>query len=76
MDADGSDRQDRALKCRRDPLSERFIRDLHEQMLGEVWRWAGKFGISERNLGTPFSEIPTALRQLLDETKWWMEYKW
>jgi Fic-DOC domain mobile mystery protein B len=67
--------QDWALKSRRDPLSEKFIRDLHKHMLGDVWRWAGKFRVSERNLGIPFYEIPTALRQLLDETKWWMEYK-
>jgi Fic-DOC domain mobile mystery protein B len=67
--------QDWALKSRRDPLSERFITDLHKQMLGDVWRWAGKFRKSERNLGIPFYEIPTALRALLDEAKWWIEYK-
>ena len=67
--------QDWALKSRRDPLSERFITDLHKQMLGDVWRWAGKFRKSERNLGIPFYEIPTALRGLLDEAKWWIEYK-
>jgi Fic-DOC domain mobile mystery protein B len=60
---------------RRDILSEKFIRDLHKQMLGEVWRWAGDFRQSERNLGIPFYEIPSALRQLLDDTKAWIEYK-
>jgi Fic-DOC domain mobile mystery protein B len=60
---------------RRDTLSEKFVRDLHKQMLGEVWRWAGDFRQSERNLGIPFYEIPTALRQLLDDTKAWIEYK-
>jgi Fic-DOC domain mobile mystery protein B len=44
-------------------------------MLGDVWRWAGKFRMSERNLGIPFYEIPTALRQLLDEAKAWIGYK-
>jgi Fic-DOC domain mobile mystery protein B len=67
--------QDWALKSRRDPLSERFIKDLHKQMLGDVWRWAGKFRTSERNLGIPFHEIPTALRQLLDDAKAWIEHK-
>ncbi len=38
-------------------------------MLGEVWRWAGKFRTSERNLGIACYEIPAALRQLLDDTK-------
>ena len=67
--------QDWALDRRRDPLSEKFVRDLHRRMLGEVWRWAGKFSTSERNLGIAFYEIPVALRQLLDDTKAWIEYK-
>lgn len=60
---------------RRDILSEKFVKDLHKRMLGEVWRWAGDFRHSERNLGIPFYEIPAALRQLLDDTKAWIEYK-
>jgi Fic-DOC domain mobile mystery protein B len=66
--------QDWALRRRRDVLSEKFVRDLHKQMLGEVWRWAGKFRKSERNLGIPFYEISTQLRQLLDDTTAWIEY--
>jgi Fic-DOC domain mobile mystery protein B len=66
--------QDWALARRRDPLSEKFVTGLHKQMLGDVWRWAGKFRTSERNLGIPFYEIPVALRQLLDEAKAWIEY--
>ena len=67
--------QDWALNRRRDPVSEKFIKDLHGHMLGDVWRWAGEFRTSERNLGIPFYEIPVALRQLLDDTKAWIEYK-
>jgi len=67
--------QDWALSRKRDPLNEKFIKELHKRMLGEVWKWAGKFRKSERNLGIPFYEIPTALRQLLDDAKTWIEYK-
>jgi Fic-DOC domain mobile mystery protein B len=67
--------QDWALNRPRDPVSEKFIKDLHRRMLGDVWRWAGTFRTSERNLGIPFYEIPVALRQLLDDTKAWIEYK-
>ena len=66
--------QDWALSRKRDPLTEKFILDLHRRMLGNVWKWAGKFRKSERNLGLPFYEIPVALRQLLDDTKAWIEY--
>ena len=64
-----------ALNRRRDPLSEKFIKQLHRRMLGDVWRWAGKFRTSQRNLGIPFYEIPVALRQLLDDTKAWIEHQ-
>ena len=65
--------QEWALKRRRDPLTEKFVKDLHRQMLGEVWRWAGKFRTSERNIGIAWWEIAVALRQLLDDAKAWME---
>jgi Fic-DOC domain mobile mystery protein B len=31
--------------------------------------------MSERNLGMAFHEIPVALRQLLDDTRAWIEYR-
>jgi Fic-DOC domain mobile mystery protein B len=43
-------------------------------MLGDVWRWAGRFRTSERNIGIDYWQIPIALRQLLDDTKAWIEY--
>lgn len=67
--------QDWALGRRRDLLNEKFIKDLHRHMLGDVWRWAGKFRTSERNLGIAYYKIPAALRQLLDDTNAWIEYK-
>lgn len=68
--------QDWALRRRRpDLLNEKFVTDLHKLMFGDVWRWAGSFRHSERNIGIRFYEIPTALRQLLDEVKAWIEYQ-
>ena len=67
--------QDWALNRRRDPLSEKFVKELHRRMFGDVWRWAGKFRMSERNLGMAFHETPVALRQLLDDTRAWIEYR-
>lgn len=61
--------QDWAFRGRRDLLTEKFINDLHRHMLGDVWRWAGRFRTSEKTLGIPYYEIPVALRQLLDDTK-------
>ena len=30
---------------------ERFLKGLHRRMFNRVWRWAGKFRATERNLG-------------------------
>lgn len=66
--------QDWAFRRRRpNTLSEKFITDLHRRMLGDVWRWAGAFRRTERNLGVPYYEIPTQLRQLLEDVKTWIE---
>jgi Fic-DOC domain mobile mystery protein B len=66
--------QDWALRRKRDLLTEKFIRELHRRMLGDVWRWAGRFRRSERNLGIAFYEIPIAIRQLLDDVHAWIEF--
>ena len=58
---------------RRDLLTEKFVKDLHGHMFGDVWRWAGDFRISQRNIGIPFYEIPMALRQLLADASAWTE---
>jgi len=66
--------QDWALARKRDLLTEKFIRDLHRRMFGDVWRWAGKFRTTERNLGIPYFEIPMAARELLEDAKTWVEH--
>ena len=56
-------------------LSEKFVKDLHRRMLGDVWRWAGKFRLGERNLGIAHWEIAVALHGLLEDAKVWIEYE-
>lgn len=66
--------QEWALSRRRDLLSEKFIKDLHKRMLGDVWRWAGKFRTSERTIGIDHWLIAIELRKLLDDVKVWIEF--
>jgi len=56
-------------------LSDEFIRELHSKMFGNVWRWAGTFRNSNKNIGVDKFEIPTQLRQLIDNTKYWIDNK-
>lgn len=32
-------------------LSEKFIKDLHKKMYGDVWKWTGEFRKSNKNIG-------------------------
>lgn len=54
-------------------FSESFIKSLHKRMYGEVWKWAGKFRQSEKNIGIESWRIPKELRVLLEDAKFWIE---
>ncbi|MCO5724165.1 mobile mystery protein B [Robiginitalea marina] len=54
-------------------LTEKFVKDLHKRMYGEVWKWAGEFRRSEKNIGIPWTRIGMELRNLLADTKYWIE---
>ena len=54
-------------------LSEEFIKSLHKQMFGEVWAWAGEFRKSNKNLGIDRWMISTELKNLLDDTLYWIQ---
>lgn len=54
-------------------LSEAFIKSLHKRMLGDVWVWAGSFRKSEKNIGVDWIKTGVELRNLLDDTGYWIE---
>lgn len=56
-------------------LSEVYIKNLHKRMYGDVWKWAGQFRHSEKNIGVKSHQIPSALKQLLDDCLFWIENK-
>jgi len=56
-----------------DLLSVDFIRQLHKRMFGSVWRWAGEFRSSEKNIGIQPWAIGSALKNLLEDVIFWVE---
>jgi Fic-DOC domain mobile mystery protein B len=54
-------------------LSEKFIKDLHKKMYGDVWKWAGEFRKSEKNIGVKSYLIATELKMLLDDCLFWID---
>jgi Fic-DOC domain mobile mystery protein B len=66
--------QEWAFARKRDILNERFLTGLHKRMFGRVWRWAGRFRTTDRNIGVDAWRIPMDLRQLLDDCRYWIEH--
>ena len=56
-------------------LTEKFVKNLHDRMFGDVWKWAGTFRKSERNIGIKWPQIGVELKKLLDYTSHWIDYK-
>ena len=64
-----------ALGRRHYIFRERFLKGLHRRMFNRVWRWAGKFRTTERNLGVKPHLIETELRKAIDDARYWVENK-
>jgi len=58
---------------KRPVLSEQFVRELHRKLFGELWRWAGSFRKTEKNIGIDPLYIGVQLRCLLDDAAYWVE---
>ncbi len=57
----------------RDVLSEDFLRTLHRQLFGDVWKWAGTLRTHETNIGCAPFDIASKLHILLDDARLWAE---
>ena len=68
------DAEEWAFKRKRDTLSEKFLNDLHKRMFGRVWKWAGQYRRTGKNIGVDAYRIPIELRNLLDDTRFWIEH--
>ena len=56
-------------------LSEQFVRELHQRMLGDVWEWAGDFRKSNKNIGVDKYQIGVELRVLMEDCQFWIANK-
>jgi len=57
----------------RDILDSQFLRQLHKQLFGDVWTWAGTFRTREKNIGIDPVMIGVELQRLLDDARYWAE---
>ena len=56
-------------------LTETFIKKLHKKMYGTVWKWAGEFRKTNKNIGVEWLQISLQLKQLIDDTQFWVTNK-
>lgn len=53
-----------------DPL---FLKSLHRRMFGKIWKWAGHYRKSDRNIGVPWPMISSQLEHLCREATAWRD---
>ncbi len=64
-----------AFARRREVLNEAFLRRLHRRMFQGVWKWAGQFRTTARNIGVDAWQIAPHLRQLIDDARYWVDHQ-
>lgn len=56
-------------------LTEKFVKELHRRMYADTWKWAGQFRTTDKNIGVPKHLIAITLRQLMDDTQFWVAHQ-
>lgn len=64
-----------AMSRKRDVLDQDFPRELHRRMFGDVWRWAGQYRTTPRNIGVDAYRIAMDVRQLVDDARYRVEHR-
>jgi Fic-DOC domain mobile mystery protein B len=69
-----SDAQSWAESRRRDVLDRDFLNELHRRMFGDVWRWAGQYRTTPRNIGIEAYQIVSEVQQAINDARYWVEH--
>ncbi|MFK8163332.1 MAG: mobile mystery protein B [Lewinella sp.] len=58
-----------------DVLQEAFLKKLHQRMFKDVWKWAGTFRQTEKNIGVSWVQVPREVKVLCDDALFWVEHE-
>ena len=50
-----------------------FALSLHKRMFGDVWKWAGAYRQTPRNIGIEPYRIPAEMPMIFDDIRYWVE---
>lgn len=53
------------------PFSLRWAKQLHQEMYGDIWDWAGQFRHRDVNLGCSWPQIQEKTHNLLEDLSFW-----
>jgi Fic-DOC domain mobile mystery protein B len=56
-------------------VSDEFIRKLHSKMFDQTWKWAGRYRLTEKNIGIRFHEIRDQLGILIGDVRYWIQHR-
>jgi Fic-DOC domain mobile mystery protein B len=65
----------KSVFSRLDIFSQKFLLNLHKRMYGYVWKWAGTFRKTNKNIGVDRIYITSELHQLLGDAQYWLEHQ-
>lgn len=64
-----------ASRRKGDILTAKFVKTLHQKMFGKVWKWAGSFRQSGKNIGVDWHKISIEVHTLLKDVRYWIDHK-
>jgi Fic-DOC domain mobile mystery protein B len=56
-------------------LTDEALKHIHGRMFGAVWSWAGRYRLSDKNIGRPWQHIPEEVRLLCDNFAYRVQLK-
>lgn len=54
-------------------VSEAFFKTLHKRLFGQVWRWAGDYRHSNKNIGIDHWKVPRSMKTFIENVNYWLE---
>jgi Fic-DOC domain mobile mystery protein B len=63
-----------SLRLRQTLPTIETLQQLHHEMFGITWKWAGRFRLTNKNLGVPWERISVEVRTLADDIKFQVEH--
>lgn len=59
-----------ARRARKPALDDSTV---HRRMFDRTWTWAGRYRTSDKNLGVDWRLVPSEVRKLVDDGRFWLE---